>query len=123
MTTKHKNVVIFVARVLVGLIFLYAGWAKLADMSTTIGFFQQLGIVAVLAYAVSIAEFVGGILLILGLWTHIAATVLAVIMLGAIWYSHTMGFQGIMPPLGVFSALLYTIASGAGAWALGKKKS
>ena len=121
MTTKHKDIIALAGRVLVGGLFVYAGWVKLADMASTVGFFQQLGIVAFLAYAVSIAEFVGGLLIILGLWARVAGVVLAVIMLGAIWYGRTMGAQGMMPPVGILSALLLLIAHGAGIWSLGAR--
>ena len=51
----------------------------------TAGFFASLGLPPALAYLVIAAETLGGIALILGLWTRVVATALVPILLGAIF--------------------------------------
>lgn len=49
----------------------------------TVGYFQSLGYPGSLAYLVMLAETVGGIALILGLWTRTVALLLVPILVGA----------------------------------------
>lgn len=103
---KYRDVAMLLTRLIVGGIFIYSGWLKVADMGATVGFFAQMGIPALLAYTVAYLELIGGVMLVLGLYTCLAAAVLAVIMLFAIWYTRGMGFQGFATPLATLAALL-----------------
>jgi putative oxidoreductase len=75
-----------VARVTVGWVFLWSGWGKLDDLPTVIENFAGWGIPFphVLAPFVSIVEFLGGLLLLLGLFTRLAAVPLVVVMIAAV---------------------------------------
>jgi putative oxidoreductase len=75
-----------VARITVGWVFLWAGWGKLGAMPLVIENFRGWGvpIPEILAPFVSGLEFVGGIMLILGLFTRIFAAPLIVVMIVAI---------------------------------------
>ena len=75
-----------VARVTVGYVFLLSGWGKLNDLPKVIESFVGWGIpnADLLAPFVSAVEFGGGLLLLLGLCTRIAAAPLAIIMIVAI---------------------------------------
>lgn len=75
-----------VARVTVGYVFLLSGWGKLNNLPKVVESFVGWGIpnADVLAPFVSAVEFGGGILLLLGLCTRIAAVPLAIIMIVAI---------------------------------------
>lgn len=118
----NKNLASLIVRLIIGGIFITTGWMKVADLAATVGFFSQLGIAAFLAYVVTYAELIGGILIVLGLWTEIAAIVLGVIMLGAIYYTASMGFQGFMGPLAVLGGLISILGTGAGSYAVRKRK-
>lgn len=74
------------ARIVTGWVFLWTGWGKLTHMPLVIQNFDGWGIPApqVLAPFASGAEFVGGILLLAGLATRIAAGALGVVMIVAI---------------------------------------
>ena len=77
-----------VLRVALGLVFLaHSAYLKLVVYSVpgTVGFFESLGLPAFSAYAVILAEIVGGALLILGIRVREAALALAVVSLGATW--------------------------------------
>ncbi|MDN7243579.1 DoxX family protein [Planococcus sp. N028] len=74
-----------ILRTVLGLTFFIHGVAKFqGGISNTAGYFDSLGIPGILAYAVASIELVGGIALILGIGTKIAASLLAIIMAGAI---------------------------------------
>ena len=84
-----------VLRIAAGVIFAAHGAQKLfgfggGGLTGTAAFFEQLGLspAFVLAMAIGVAELAGGVLLIAGLFTRIAAGVLAVDMLVAVWKVH-----------------------------------
>ena len=74
------------ARISVGWVFLWSGWGKLAGLPQVIENFVGWGIPLprLLAPLTSGIEFVGGILLLLGLLTRISAGALGVVMIVAI---------------------------------------
>ena len=72
------------ARNVTGWVFLWSGWGKLQNLPAMIQNFTDWGIPLphILTPFVSGLEFVGGILLIIGLFTRIAAGGLGVVMIG-----------------------------------------
>jgi len=74
------------ARLVTGWVFLWTGWGKLTHLPLVIENFESWGIPAphLLAPFASGVEFVGGILLLAGLLTRIAAGALGVVMIVAI---------------------------------------
>ena len=74
------------ARIVVGWVFLWSGWGKLQILPRIIENFRSWGIPApdLLAPFVSGMEFVGGLLLLVGLLTRFAAVPMMVIMVVAI---------------------------------------
>lgn len=74
------------ARIVVGWVFMWTGWAKLNNLPQMIQNFTEWGIPfpAVMTPFVSGVEFLGGLLLLLGLFTRIAATPLVIVMVVAI---------------------------------------
>lgn len=87
----------FLIRIVAGLIFVFAGYAKMtggdqfANMLSGIGF----PFAPFLAWLVAIVEVVGGTLLVLGLWTYVAAVALAIVITFAIVTVHLpIGWNG-----------------------------
>ena len=74
------------ARVVVGWVFMWSGWGKLNNLPQMIQNFTEWGIPfpQFMTPFVSGVEFVGGLLLLLGLFTRLAATPLVVVMIVAI---------------------------------------
>ena len=74
------------ARIVVGWVFLWSGWEKLNNLPKMIENFTEWGIPFphVLTPFVSGVEFFGGLLLLLGLFTRIAAVPLVIVMIVAI---------------------------------------
>jgi putative oxidoreductase len=74
------------ARIVVGWVFLWSGWEKLQILPTMIKRFSDWGIPApaIMAPFASGVEFVGGILLLIGLLTRFASVPMMIVMLVAI---------------------------------------
>lgn len=74
------------ARIVVGWVFMWSGWAKLNNLPQMIQNFTEWGIPypEIMTPFVSGVEFVAGLLLLLGLFTRIAAVPLVIIMIVAI---------------------------------------
>ena len=75
-----------VARIVVGWVFMWSGWGKLNNLPQMIENFKEWGIPypELMTPFVSGVEFIGGLLLLLGLVTRIAAVPLVIVMLVAI---------------------------------------
>lgn len=91
----NSEVGLLLIRIGLAAVFITHGWMKLSDMDATVGFFASLGLSAALAWAVSLFEFVGGLMMLAGAYTCIAGGMLAVVMIGAIvTVKGQMGFVG-----------------------------
>jgi len=85
---KHAVYGATVLRIALGVIFLaHSAYLKIFVFTIpgTVGFFESLGLPALLAYAVLAVEVIGGLLLVAGVAVREAATALAVVALGATW--------------------------------------
>ncbi len=105
-------------RLAVGFIFIYQGYGKLMTNHTmAVGMFGGLGFPApeFWAYFVGLAELVGGLMIALGIFTRVAATWLAVILIVAILTVHRGGpVAGYFFPLSLLGAMLALAGVGAG---------
>jgi putative oxidoreductase len=124
--TKLQSCGLTVLRVVVGIVFFVHGYEKLFKMGFhgVAGMFGHMGIPlpAVSAVIVTLVEFVGGILLITGLATRVAAALNAVDMTVAILVVHLKnGFSGPMGfehPLTLLGACICLVLAGGGCFAL-----
>ncbi len=118
---KYSGSIYVVFRVLVGLLFLQHGGQKL------FGWFGRLGGSAAPLFSLmglaGVIEFVGGLALVLGLFTRLVATITATEMLVAFFKAHfpqtwvPVLNQG-EPALLFFAAFLVLIIYGSGKWSL-----
>ncbi|PYE16845.1 putative oxidoreductase [Williamsia limnetica] len=87
-----RNFASLVARVILGVIFIFHGWQKLHTngISATEAFFKSLDIPfpKAAAWYSALVEFGGGILLILGVLMPLVSLLLIADMIGAIFYAH-----------------------------------
>ena len=72
-----QQLVLLVARALMAGIFVFAGWHKAMDIMPTRHFMQHLGLPGGVAYLVILLELGGGVALLLGAYTRLAALLLA----------------------------------------------
>jgi putative oxidoreductase len=119
-----------ILRIVLGIAMLVHGWSKLSGgVDNVAGFFGgMLGIPApgLMAWVVTIVEFVGGILLVVGFLTQIAGLLIALDMLGAILFAYLLrgapfieNGQISWEKEAVFAAAALCLAlSGPGAWSV-----
>jgi uncharacterized membrane protein YphA (DoxX/SURF4 family) len=90
---KNQDLGLLILRLAVGVIFIAHGWAKFSGMEDTIAFFAQLGMPALFAYVVAAIELVAGIALVVGIYTDLAALLIAGIMTVALVYVKMVTFK------------------------------
>jgi putative oxidoreductase len=113
------------ARIVTGWVFLWTGWGKLTHLPLVVQNFAGWGIPApaVLGPFASGVEFIGGILLLLGLMTRIAAGALGVVMIVAVTAVQWNEVDSLLTLVGLeevmYLALFFWLAiAGAGAVSL-----
>jgi len=119
-----------ILRVVVGIVFVVHGAQKLFVFGiggVTQGFAQMhIPLPMVAAPVVAIVEFVGGIALVVGIFTRIAAILIAIDMVGAILFVH--GRNGFFLPMGfefafaLMGACVALAVGGAGEYSVDNRR-
>jgi len=111
----------FLVRASLGAVFATSGWGKLHNLGQVTSFFTELGIPAPGFNAVlaSGTELVGGLLLLTGLFTRLAAVPLIVTMTVAILTAKRPEIDGVVSVLSFIeftyiAGLVWLVVSGAG---------
>jgi len=98
-----------IMRVILGVIFALNGWNKLQGIDGFAGMLDTWGVPGAslgLAYFVAVVELLGGVAMILGLFTRLSGLLLAIVMLVAIIFVHMpnglLGDGGMAYPLALF---------------------
>jgi putative oxidoreductase len=80
-----KSLGVSLLRIHFGIILLAHGWLKVYVFSIagTVGYFSSIGLPPIIAYSVIFGELVGGLALILGIQTRLAAALAVPIVFGA----------------------------------------
>lgn len=123
-TIAHQRVGLAVLRIVVGIVFMMHGYQKLFvfGFAGTIGAFGKMGIFlpGITGPLVAIVEFFGGLALVIGLLTRLAAFAIACDMLGAILLVHIgNGFfapKGFEFVLTLFASAVALMFAGPGAF-------
>ncbi|MHB0950289.1 MAG: DoxX family protein [Gemmatimonadaceae bacterium] len=125
-TPRQVDLGLLIARLALGIVFLAHGGQKLFvfGLAGVTGSFTQMGIPmpTITAPLVALVEFGGGLALVLGLLTRLAALGIAIDMLGAIFLVHLK--NGFFLPTGYEFALVLCLLAvtlmitGAGAYSL-----
>ena len=104
-------------RVAVGVIFIVHGFGKFGNPGFG-GWISSMGIPAEMQIPIALAEFVPGILLLLGILTRISASLISIVMLGAIFLvkgaSSLTGEHGYELDLILRASCLVVIVAGPG---------
>jgi putative oxidoreductase len=124
----NLDAALLIVRVVLGIIMLAHGWPKLTNLGGTIEGFTGMGIPvpALAAIFATVAEFGGGLLMLLGVFTDIAGLLFAIDMLGAITFVHAKnGFSvsngGVEWPLALLAMALGVALAGPGRFSVGSQ--
>ena len=106
---KILNDVVFLGlRLTMGVIFIIHGYGKFGN-DGFVSWISSMGIPGELAIIIALAEVIPGILLIIGVLNRISASVISIIMVGAIFY--VKGAQSMLLPDGIeFDLILLAVA-------------
>ena len=116
-----QNVGLFLLRVSMAVIFIYAGSHKLfGDMHGFTAMVGGLGFPAPLffAWAAALSEFVGGIALLFGVLTRVFSALLVVVMLVSVYATESSGLMGMTPAIALLGSSLAVFFAGPGSWSL-----
>lgn len=121
-----QSAVLLLARGLMAYIFLFAGYHKMLDTGPTQQFMQQVGLPGFFAYLVVLLELGGGLAVLLGAYTRIAAWVLAGFCLLTAFLAHFHpGDPGnmlhFMKNLSMAGGFMVLAVQGAGRISLGQR--
>ena len=122
-TNNLQNLTTLAGRAMLATMFLVAGFGKIGAYGATQAYMESFGLPGLLLPAVIGLEIVGGLAVLLGIQTRIAAIVLAgfTLLAAAIFHSDfAQPMQSIlfMKNLAISGAFLMLAAQGPGAWVL-----
>lgn len=135
MIKQFENPLALVGRVLLAALFLPAGISKIAGFEGTVGYIASVGLPlpAVAALLALVVEILGGLALLAGFGTRIAALALALFTLVASFFFHAYWAAPVdqqmvaellfFKNIAVVGGLLTLAALGAGAWSVDARRT
>lgn len=127
-TSGAGSAAVLVGRILLSVLFILAGFGKLTAIGGTAGWFGSIGLPAptVVAVVVGLLEFFGGLAVLAGFYSRIAAVALAIFTIAASLIAHTdfsdmsqaLFFQ---KNLGIAGGFLLLAVFGPGAFAINRR--
>lgn len=115
-------------RVLLVILFVLAGVSKVGGYAGTQAYMESAGVPGALLPLVILTELGGSVLIVLGLWTRLAAFLLAgfSLLAGAIFH-HAIGNEiqqlMLLKDISIAGGFLVLVAHGAGPWSLDARRS
>jgi len=127
--SAKKDAWLLLLRLTVGPIFFQAGLGKFQNFERTAGFFSNIGIPFAELNVVLAAgtELIGGLLILLGLFTQLVSIPLAFVMLVALLTAHLAEVNSLMDlfaqtPFIYMVIFLVLSSTGAGKWSVDSKR-
>ncbi|QKD04501.1 DoxX family protein [Mesorhizobium loti] len=128
-TASSSSLTILLGRILLAVIFLLSGFGKLTAISGTAAYFGAMGLPlpTVTAVVVGLIELLGGLAILTGFQTRIAAWVLAVFTIATALVAHT-GWADqnqmihFLKNVAITGGFLLLASSGAGAYSIDAKR-
>lgn len=114
-----------VGRILLALMFVLAGWSKIGGYAGTQQYMASAGVPGLLLPLVIIVELIGGLMIVVGYKTRLAAlvlfafTIVASLLFHQFW-AQPAQYQAFMKNLAVAGGFLVLFAAGAGAYSVDK---
>ena len=129
-TASNSSTTILIGRILLAAIFLLSGFGKLTAISGTAGYFGAMGlpVPTVTAIVVGLIELLGGIAILVGFQTRIAAWVLAIFTIATALVAHT-GWADqnqmihFLKNVAITGGFLLLASSGPGAYSIDAKRA
>lgn len=128
-TASNASGVVLVGRILLSILFILSGFAKLTAISGTAQWFGSIGLPlpTVVAVGAGLIELLGGLAILVGFKTRIVAVVLAVFTLAATAIAHLnfgdqMQMLMLQKNLGLTGGFLLLAVLGAGAYSIDAKR-
>lgn len=75
-------------RIMLGIIFMVHGYNKLKDLKSWGNYMSTIGIPKMASDAIALFEFIGGLLICLGIFAKFSALGMIIFMISAIWLVH-----------------------------------
>ena len=129
---SNRSTALLVGRILIGILFLVAGFMKVMNIAGTTGYMTKLGFPApeLMAYLSTIIELAAGVLLIIGWQTRRVAWLLIVYVVIATGMAHRFWeyepaqrvnqINHFLKNLALIGAMLYIVVSGPGSASVDK---
>jgi len=128
-TASNSSLAVLAGRVLLSILFILAGYAKLADIAGTAGWFGSIGLPmpTVTTVVAGLIELLGGLAILVGFKTRIAAIVLAIFTLAATAAAHLDFSQAgnalmLQKNLAITGGFLLLAVLGAGAYSIDARR-
>ncbi len=114
-------------RVLLVILFLLAGISKIGGYAGTQAYMQSAGVPGALLPLVILTEIGGSVLVVLGLWTRLAAFLLAGFsLLAGVIFHHGVGNEiqqlMLLKDISIAGGFLVLVAHGAGPWSVDARR-
>lgn len=120
---------LLIGRILIAFIFIISGFGKLGDIAGTAGYFGSMGLPLPVASAwiVGLVELLGGLAVLVGFQTRVAAAILAAFTIASAFVAHfdfadQMQFIQFTKNLAIAGGFLFLVARGAGSWSLDSRR-
>ena len=128
MNNKLYDLSDLAGRILIAAIFILSGYGKIGGYAGTQGYMESMGVPGMLLPLVILTELGGGILIVLGLWTRLAALALAGFsIVAALLFHRNFGDQMQMilflKNFAMAGGFLFLVAHGAGAFSLDARRA
>ncbi|KFB11004.1 DoxX family protein [Nitratireductor basaltis] len=124
----QTNLLVLIGRILLAIIFVMSGFTKLTNIGGTAGYFGSIGLPMpmITAWLVALLELLGGLAIVFGFKTRIAALALAAFTIASGFVAHfdfadqTQSIM-FMKNVAIAGGFLVLAAFGPGAWSIDRR--
>lgn len=121
--TKLQDTALLVARILMPILFIVAGWGKINGYTVTAGYMTSMGVPSFFLPLTILLEFGGGLAILFGFFTRTTALITAIFTILTALIFHTDFAQGVnqmmfMKNLSIAGGFFVLFASGPGAFSI-----
>jgi putative oxidoreductase len=122
-----RNLMFLVGRFLIAGVFIFDAFLMVRAWDSTAAQIASIGLPGQLVAAAALGQFVGGIMIVVGLWTRLAAFGLAAFcMATAVLFHRNLGSNSEMiqagKDLAIAGGLLFLAATGPGGWSVDNRR-